>query len=254
MTQLEYTPPGGPSHSEHESFSLLQKWVFISCRQLPSSENVVTEGPMCCPVHCLKMHRGCSPLPQWHVYAVNFPPVWSVLFTESGCGGAAFFFSFCESSFADGGRRMHMAAWPSRMTLGLEMNPTVTPTCCTISSRADSCGSSGNQTQSWRSFLINDSSCVSIQWMCGRWPPINSISIRYVSLRTSFTQWSLWHFLKLLCFRWTAQDTVGLIIYIHSLLILHIINQTHFREALFSGTADLSLSDSDLLSHSLKTC
>lgn len=59
---------------------------------------------------------------------------------SADCEAAALLFSFCDSSFAEGGRRMHMAAWPSRMTFGLEINPTITPICCTISSRVVSCG------------------------------------------------------------------------------------------------------------------
>lgn len=74
------------------------------------------------------------------------PSVVSMLLTvafeleSADCEAAALLFSFCDSSFAEGGRRMHMAAWPSRMTFGLEINPTITPICCTISSRVVSCG------------------------------------------------------------------------------------------------------------------
>lgn len=69
------------------------------------------------------------------------PSIVSILFTVAsepelaGCEAAALVFPFCDSSFAEGGRRMHVAARPSRMTLGLATNPTITPICCTICSR-----------------------------------------------------------------------------------------------------------------------
>ncbi len=70
----------------------------------------------------------------------------TVLFWEAAelasadCEAAALSFSCFDSSFAEGGRRMHIAACPSRMTFGLETNPTITPICCTICSRDVSCG------------------------------------------------------------------------------------------------------------------
>lgn len=128
----------------------LNKWMFLTCEK--TKKQTKTGFLQIAAVLWRRGHRwrraeSCWQQPERQAYAENFPSVWSVLFSASGRGVAAFFFSRCESSFADGGRRMHMAAWPSRMTLGLEMNPTVTPSCCTISSRADSCGRSGEHTQ-----------------------------------------------------------------------------------------------------------
>lgn len=74
---------------------------------------------------------------------------WEVFDLESADSSAAALF-FCDSSFAEGGRRMHMAAWPSRMTFGLETNPTIIPICCTIWSRDVSYGKKKHNKKSFK--------------------------------------------------------------------------------------------------------
>lgn len=76
------------------------------------------------------------------------------------CKSAVLFFSFCDSSFAEGGRRMHMAARPSRMAFGLETNPTITSICCTICSRFVSYGKKkkNQKTLAFNTFYV--------QYMC----------------------------------------------------------------------------------------
>lgn len=80
--------------------------------------------------------------PSAHCYRGS--SVVSVLLTvdvfSADCEAGAWFFWFLDSSFAEGDRRTHVAAWPSRMTFGRETNATITSICSTICSRVVSCG------------------------------------------------------------------------------------------------------------------